>query len=136
MKLHVLPCGDVAEAARVAVRHLGERLELRAREDALRHLHTEHLRILGLALSVCASHEAEGAPRIGADLAALELAEHRGELVDVGLLREAEPRPSVHPWIVDYRHRHAPESTVVISPPRVQGRVDPPHAPSRPDPRP
>ena len=53
-------------------------------EHALRDLHAQHLRVVGLALAVGAAHEPEGAPLVGADLAALELRQRVGELVDVG----------------------------------------------------
>ena len=108
MKLHVLPRGDVAEAARVAIGDVGERLELRAGQDALRDLDAQHLRVLRLPLAVGAAHQAERAPGVRADLAALETPERVGELVDVGLVGEAEPRAAVSSGIVNCSHRFSP----------------------------
>ena len=62
------------------------------RDHALRDLHAQHLRVGGLALPVGAAHQAERAPLVGRDLAALELRQHVGELVDVALVGEREPR--------------------------------------------
>ena len=95
MELHVLPRGDVAEAARVAIGDVGDRLELCAGQDPLRHLHAHHLRVLRLPLPVGAAHQPEHAPRVGPDLSALELSEHRRELVDVRDIRESQSRAPV-----------------------------------------
>ena len=92
MKLDVLPRGDVAEPARVLLGDVRERAELRRGQHPLRDLHANHLRIVDLALSVGAANEAEDAPLLRCDLAALELAEHLGELVDVGIARKRQPR--------------------------------------------
>ena len=92
VKLDVLPRGDVAEAARVARGDVAERVELGARQDALRNLDPKHLRIGVLPLPVGAAHEAEAAPLVRRDLATLELREHADELVDIGLVRERQPR--------------------------------------------
>ena len=88
MKLDVLASGDVAEAAREPLTHVGERLELRGGQDALRHFHAQHLHVAHLALAVCAAYEPEHAPLVGRQLATLKLVEHVDELVDVGLAGE------------------------------------------------
>ena len=92
VQLHVLPRRDVAEAARVLLGHVGERVQLLAGQHALRDLHADHLRIVGLPLAVGAAHQPEDAPLLGRDLAALELPEHVGELVDVGFAGERQAR--------------------------------------------
>src|SRR6266496_6833095 len=92
MELDVLPRRDVAESARVRVAHVGECLELIARQYALRDFHAQHLRIVGLALPVRATHEAKRAPLIWRQLASLVLLERRHELIDVGHTGEREPR--------------------------------------------
>ena len=104
MKLHVLPGGDVAEAARVALADVGERLELLAGQDALRDLDPQHLRVFRLALAVGAAHQPERAPLVGRHLAALVALERRHEFVDVGLAREREPRAPEGLGIVNDRH--------------------------------
>ena len=101
MELDVLTRGDVAEAARVALADVGQRVELRAGEDALRNLHAQHLRVFRLTLSVGAAHQPERAPLIGRHLAALVPFERRHELVDVGLARERQPRAAECFWIVN-----------------------------------
>ena len=100
MELDVLPRGDVAEAARELLAYIGERLELRGGEDALRNLDAQHLHVAGLPLAVGAPHEAEHAPLIGRQLAALELLERGDKLVDVGLARERKAGPSERLGIV------------------------------------
>jgi hypothetical protein len=104
VELHVLPRGDVTEAPRVTIGDARERLELRAGQDALRHFDAQHLRVLRLALSVGAAHEAVRPPLVGRDLAALELPQHADELVDLGLLRERQARASERLAIVDCSH--------------------------------
>ena len=94
MKLDVLPRGDVAEAARESLADLGQRLELRRGEHALRNLDAQHLHVARLPLAVGAADEAEHAPLIGRQLAALELLERRDKLVDIGFARKRKPRPS------------------------------------------
>ena len=100
MELDVLPRGDVAEAAREPLADLGQRLELRRGEDALRNLDAQHLHVAGLPLAVRAADEAEHPPLIGGQLAALELLERGDELVDVGLAREGEAGPAERLGIV------------------------------------
>ena len=102
MELHVLPRGDVAEAARIEVRDVGERLELRAGQQPLRDLDAQHLRVLRLPLAVGAAHEPEGPPLVGPDLAALEPCEHVGELVDLRPVGEAQSRPAIRVGIINY----------------------------------
>ena len=92
MELDVLPRGDVAEAARIALADLGEHIELVGRQEALRDLDPQHLRVFGLPLAVGAPHQAVRAPLIGRDLAALVLLERRDELVDLGFVGERQPR--------------------------------------------
>ena len=100
MELHVLARRDVPEAARVAIGHVGERLELLGGEDSLRDLDAQHLRVFLLALSVGAAHEPERAPGIRADLPALEPTEHGRELVDFRLVGEAQTSASEGSGIV------------------------------------
>jgi hypothetical protein len=101
MELDVLPRRDVAEAARILLAHLGQRLQLRRREQALGDLDAQHLRILGLPLAVGAADEAEGSPLVGGDLAALVLVEYGHELVDIGLTGKRQPRTAVGGLIID-----------------------------------
>ena len=84
VELDVLPRGDVAELARVLLPRRRQRVELGAVENALRNLHPQHRRVVGLPLTVGAAHQAERPPLVGRDLAALVLFERRHELVDVG----------------------------------------------------
>ena len=58
MELDVLARGDVAEAARVPLADVGQRLELIRAQHALRNLHAQHLRVLGLPLAVGAADRA------------------------------------------------------------------------------
>ena len=104
MKLHVLPRGDVTETARVSLADVGQRLELLARQNALRNLHAQHLRVLGLPLTVGAAHEPERAPLIGRHLTPFVALERRHELVDVGLAGKGQPRSTVGFCIVSCRH--------------------------------
>ena len=92
VELDVLPRRDVPEAARVALGDVRERLELRPVEDALRDLDPQHLRVARLPLAVRAAHQAEGPPLVGRQLAALVGVERADELVDLGLVRERQPR--------------------------------------------
>ncbi len=100
MKLDVLARGDVAEAPRIALADVGERRELIARQDALRHLDAQHLRVGGLALPVRAANEPERAPLVGRQLAALVALERRDEFVDVGHAGEREARAAVRAGVV------------------------------------
>jgi hypothetical protein len=59
-----------------------------AGEDALGDLDPQHLGVGGLPLTVGAAHQAERAPLIRRQLAALVLLEHRHELVNVGFAGE------------------------------------------------
>ena len=72
VELEVLPRGDVAEPARVPLGHVGQGVELIRVEHALRNLDAQHLEVRGLTLAVGAAHQAERAPLVRADLAALE----------------------------------------------------------------
>jgi len=92
VQLDVLPRRDVREAPGVLLRDVGERDRLAFGEHALRDLHAQHLCVFRLALAVRAAHQPERAPLIRADLAAFELCQRVGELVDVG--PEGEGRPS------------------------------------------
>ena len=95
VKLDVLPRRDVAEAPRILLADVGERAELIGCQDALRDLDAQHLRVGGLPLAVGAAHQAERAPLVGRQLAALVALERRDELVDIGHARERQPRPAV-----------------------------------------
>ena len=101
VKLDVLAGRDVAEPTRVFLADVRHRVPLRRRDQPLRQLHAQHLRVLGLTLSVGAPHETEGAPLIGRDFAAFVLREHAHELVDIGLFGEAQPRAAVGGLFVD-----------------------------------
>ena len=92
VQLHVLASGDVSESAGVALGDVGQRLELRLRQDSLWNFYAEHLRVRILPLTVCAAHETERPPFIRRDLAALEFRQHRHELVDVRLVCKRQPR--------------------------------------------
>ena len=104
--LDVLAGGDVTEAARVALGDVGQHVELGRRQHALRDLHPDHLRVVELALAVGTADEAEDAPLFRRDLAAFELAEHVGELVDVRVGGERQPGPAVGGGIEDVLHGH------------------------------
>src|SRR5262245_23848503 len=65
MKLDVLTRGDVTEAPRVALAHVGKGCELVGCQDALRHLDAQHLRVGGLPLPVGAANEPKRTPLIG-----------------------------------------------------------------------
>ena len=67
MELDVLAGGDVAEAARVALGDVGQRVELRLGQDALRNLHPQHLRVARLPLAVGAPQQPERPPFVGPD---------------------------------------------------------------------
>ena len=90
VELHVLPRGDVPAADGVPLRDVSQRAQLRRREDALGDLDAHHHRVAFLPLAVDAVHQAELLPRIGGDLAALELAQHGDERVQILLVGEAE----------------------------------------------
>jgi hypothetical protein len=100
VQLYVLPRGDVTESARMALAHLCERLELRRVEDPLRDLDAEHLVVGVLPLAVRSAQQPELAPFVRRDVAALELAEHVDELIDVGCVGEGQPGGSERPRIV------------------------------------
>ena len=106
VELHVLPRGDVAEPARVALADVGERLELVGGQHALRNLHPQHLRVFRLPLTVGAADQPERAPLIGRHLAALVALERRHELVDVGDAGKREPRAAEGLGIVNNRHNN------------------------------
>ena len=91
VELHVLARGDVAEAARPAFGDVGQGAELGDVQDALRDLDADHLHV-ALALAVRAAHQAERAPLVGRQLAALVALERGHELLDLGLARERQPR--------------------------------------------
>ena len=95
VKLDVLARGDVAEAPRIALADLRQGRELIARQDALRHLDSQHLRVGRLPLAVRPAHEPEGAPLVRRQLAALVALERRHELVDVGRAGEGQARAPV-----------------------------------------
>ena len=86
VELNVLARGDVTETARIPLADLGQRSELVGRQQTLRNLDAQHLRVLGLALPVGAANQAKGAPLVRRDLAALVLFERGDELVDVRLV--------------------------------------------------
>ena len=90
VELHVLARGDVAEAAGPALGDVGQRPELRDVQRSLGNLDPDHLRVAGLALPVGPADEAEGAPLVGGQLAALVPVEGGHELVDVGLVGERQ----------------------------------------------
>src|SRR4029078_7201344 len=96
VKLQVLSRRDVTEPARVTVRDVGEGVQLRRIEDALRDLDAEHRRVAGLALAdldgerrrvaglalaVRAAHQTDRPPLVRPDLTGLEFREHVRELV-------------------------------------------------------
>ena len=89
VELHVLPRGDVAEAARVFVGDVGERVDLRADEHALRNLDAQHVDVR-LALAVGAAREAIDLELIGGQLARFEAAQVIDEVIDVGGAGEAK----------------------------------------------
>src|SRR6185436_11269531 len=90
VELHVLARRDVALAAGEPLGDVGERLELRGRDDAAGELGADHHQAV-LALAVDAVQEAERAPVVGGQLAALERLEALDEQVDVGAAGEPEP---------------------------------------------
>ena len=95
--LDVLPRGDVTEAARIPRRDARQRPHLRGRDDALRDLDPQHLDVV-LTLPVRAAHEPETPPVFRRDLAALVLAEHIDELVDVALVGKVQARAAQCSW--------------------------------------
>jgi len=101
MKLHVLPGRDVAEPARILLADFRHRVQLGRRQQALRDLDPQHLRIFRLPLSVCAANQPECTPLIRRDFAALVLAEHPDEFVDIGLFGKRQPRTAVGGLIID-----------------------------------
>src|SRR5262249_49427233 len=76
------------EAAREAVGHVGERVELGARQTPERDLDPEHLEAV-LPLAVHAAEQAEGPERVRPYLGALETFESLDEVVDVAWIAEA-----------------------------------------------
>jgi hypothetical protein len=103
VELHVLPRRDVAEAARPGVGGVGEGGELGRVQDPLRDLDPDHLDDV-LALAVVSAHQPVAAPLVGSQLATLELVERGRELVDLGFVREREPRAAQGLRIVDGGH--------------------------------
>src|SRR4029077_19852766 len=93
-----------------------ERFQLRAGQQPLRDLDAQHLRVVRLALPVGAAHQPERAPLVRPDLAALELPEHVGELVDVRFGREAQSRAAVDFGIVNYCHSSSPGACFRLRP--------------------
>ena len=100
VELDILTRRDMSEPARIAVGDIRQRFELVARNCTLRNLHTQHLRVVGLPLSVRAAHEPELPPLVGRHLATLVALERGDELVDVGAAGERQSRPPVGFWIV------------------------------------
>ena len=89
VKLQVLPRGDVPEPARIALGHVGQRVNLRDVHQTLRDLDANHLHVR-LPLPVGAAQQAERAPLIRAELAALERFELGDELVNLRRIRKRE----------------------------------------------
>jgi hypothetical protein len=85
MELHILPCRDVREPARIPIRHVRERFDLSGSQDTLRDLYAKHVHFV-LPLPVGAAHQTELAPCLAGNLAAFELPECLDELVDVMLV--------------------------------------------------
>ncbi len=116
--------------ARIPFADLGERVELLARDHALRDLHAQHRASYDLALSVGAAEQAERPPLVRRHLAPLVLLQHDDELVDIGFVGERQPRApvSVHRLVcmtsyVLLRHRPAQAPAATFSP---VDCVDPP----------
>src|SRR5258705_2571316 len=121
MELDVLPGGDVAEAARVARGHVGKRAHLRRGHDSLRRLDAHHLDAI-LTLAIRPAHEAEPPPHVGGHLAALELAQHLDELVDVVLAGEVQVRTPYRFWVIDCGHT-SPHCSRLLRPGARQNRL-------------
>ena len=90
VELDILARRDVAATGGQPLGDVRQRSELRRREDTLGDLDADHHRVALLALAVDAVHQAELFPRVGGDLTALELAEHRYERIQVLLVGEPE----------------------------------------------
>jgi hypothetical protein len=103
VQLHVLPRRDVAEPARVLRRDAGDRAQLRRGQDALRDLDPQHLHAV-LPLTVCAAQQTEPSPLERCDLAALVLAQHVDELIDVPFVGEIQARAPEHLRVIDDGH--------------------------------
>ena len=99
MELDVLPRGDVAETARVALGDLRQRVELIAAQHALRDLHADHVQVV-LPLAVKAAHQAECPPLVGAQLSAFKRVQRLDELVEVGLRGKRQTRSSQRPHVI------------------------------------
>ena len=99
VKLDVLARGDVAETARVPLGDIGQCPELIPGEHALRNLHADHVQVF-LPLAVQAAYQTEGPPLIGSELSAFECAERLDELVEIGLRRKRQSRPSQRPHVI------------------------------------
>ena len=96
VELDVLTRGDVAEAARVRVADFGERASAGRLVITPCGIFTRSIDAsCDLALSVRAAQQAERAPLVRRDLAALVLLEHDDELVDIGFVGERQPRAPV-----------------------------------------
>ena len=91
MELHVLPGRDVRAAGGPPLGDLRQSDELLGRENALRDLAADHHRPV-LPLTVDTVHQAERAPGVRRDLAALECLELVDESIQLRLVGEAEPR--------------------------------------------
>src|SRR5262249_30099894 len=101
VKLHVLARRDVAKTPREPLRNVGQRVQLFARQDALRDLDAKHLSIVGLTLSVRAPHQSKLTPLVRGELAALVTLERRDELIDVGVARKRKSRAAERFRIID-----------------------------------
>ncbi len=99
VELDVLTRGDVAEAARVPLRDVGERPELIAREHALRDLHADHVQVV-LPLAVEPAHQAECPPLVRPEPPVFECVERLDELVEIGLRGKRQTRPSQRPHVI------------------------------------
>ena len=110
MELEVLPRRDVAEAARPPLGHVGQGIELRHVEDALRDLDADHLRVGRLPLAIGAAHQPVRPPLVRRELAALEALERAHEVVDLRRVREGEPRPAEGLGIVECAMSSPPQT--------------------------
>jgi hypothetical protein len=103
MKLQVLTRGDVSEPARIPLGHVSQCVELLGVAQALRELDANHLHVR-LPLPVGAAQQAERAPLIRAELAALERFELGDELVNLRRIRKRGPRASKRLGVVHCCH--------------------------------
>src|SRR5688572_29650707 len=103
VELHVLPRGDVAEAARVLRGDVREDACLQAGHDALRRLDAQHLDPV-LTLAVGTAGQTEAPPIVRCEFARLELAQQVDELVDVALVGKIEIGSPESPGVVNCGH--------------------------------